>query len=185
MHEVLQHFARSLKHFVQSREYLEQRRLNQLLKDAQCAALSLKEEVNATEMLEYSLQLTSSRLRSISQWLLFDPSTHALARGMIDGGATHIDLEALGELVAKSEIDFRTLKSNIRSALQGHSQASIAQVLALFPAAQGLGSIVGYIALGSRYMATGRDVAKLCRGRATTIIYGVRVFRRFISYGSE
>jgi len=41
VHEVLQTFARSLKHFVQSREYLEQRRINQLLKEAQRAALLL------------------------------------------------------------------------------------------------------------------------------------------------
>jgi hypothetical protein len=55
VHEVLQTFARSLKHFVQSREYLEQRRLNHLLKDAQRAALSLKDEVRATETLQYTL----------------------------------------------------------------------------------------------------------------------------------
>ena len=49
VHEVLQHFARSLRHFVQSREYLEQRRFNHLLKDAQRAALSLKDEVQTTK----------------------------------------------------------------------------------------------------------------------------------------
>lgn len=35
VHDVLQHFARSLKGFVQSRAYLEQRRLHQVLKQAQ------------------------------------------------------------------------------------------------------------------------------------------------------
>lgn len=54
VHEALQTFARSLKHFVQSREYLEQRRVNQLLKEAQRAALSIKDEVKVTESLEYS-----------------------------------------------------------------------------------------------------------------------------------
>ena len=43
VHDVMQNFARSLKVFVQSREYLEQRRLNQLLKEAQRGALSLKD----------------------------------------------------------------------------------------------------------------------------------------------
>src|SRR5204863_6419807 len=57
VHEVLQHFARSLKHFVQSREYLEQRRFNQLLKDAQRVALSLKDEIRTTDTLEYTLSL--------------------------------------------------------------------------------------------------------------------------------
>jgi len=56
---------------VQSREYLEQRRLNQALREAQSVALSLKEDVKATELLGYTLQLSSSRVRSVSQWKLF------------------------------------------------------------------------------------------------------------------
>ncbi len=78
VHDVLQTFARSLKHFVQSREYLEQRRLNQLLNDAQRAALTIKDEIKATESLHYNLQLTSSRIRSISQWALHDPTLQAI-----------------------------------------------------------------------------------------------------------
>jgi hypothetical protein len=151
VHEVLQNFARSLKHFVQSREYLEQRRLNQLLKDAQRAALALKDEVKATETLQYTLELTSSRLRSHAQWELHDPSLQAVAGPMREGGVPAIDLESIGELVSQSEIDFRALKANIRSVLEQSSQASIADVLEEFPATQGLGSVVGLLALGSRH----------------------------------
>lgn len=151
VHEVLQSFARSLKHFVQSREYLEQRRLNQLLKDAQRAALVLKDEVRATEALQYTLELTSSRLQSLSQWILYDPSLQALPSQMTDGDAAPIDLESVGELVAQSEIDFRNLKANVRAVLEQRSQASIADVLDLFPAKQGLGSVIGLLALGSRH----------------------------------
>jgi len=155
VHEVLQHFARSLKNFVQSREYLEQRRLNQLLKDAQRAALALKEEVRATETLEYTLQLTSSRVRSLAQWVLYDPSTQAPGGGMVDGEAAPIDLDEVGELVAQSEIDFRLLKANIRSVLRERSQTSIGEVLTQYPATQGLGSVVGYMALGARHGVRG------------------------------
>jgi len=151
VHEVLQHFARSLKHFVQSREYLEQRRLNQLLKEGQRAALALKDEVKVTESLEYTLQLTSSRLRSVSQWVLHDPSLQAIPESMRHGEAPNIDLQMVGELMARSEIDFRTLKANVRATLLLQSQASIGEVLARFPATQGLGSVVGLVALGSRY----------------------------------
>ncbi len=151
VHEVLQTFARSLKHFVQSREYLEQQRLNQLLKDAQRAALALKDEVRATETLQFTLELTGSRLQSFSQWVLYDPSLQALPGQMVDGDAAPIDLESVGELVAQSEIDFRTLKANVRSVLKQRPQASIADVLEQFPASQGLGSIVGLLALGSRH----------------------------------
>jgi len=151
VHEVLQTFARSLKHFVQSREYLEQRRLNQLLNDAQRAALALKDEVKAAEALQYTLELTSCRLRSLSQWVLHDPSLQALPKGMQTGDASSMDLQSIGELVAQSEIDFRTLKANIRDMLETRSQISIRDVLEQYPAVQGLGSVVGLIALGSRH----------------------------------
>lgn len=151
VHDVLQSFARSLKHFVQSREYLEQRRLNQILREAQSAALSLKEHVRATEEIGYTLQLTSSRLRSHSQWVLYDPSLDTVDGGMKAGEVATIDLAAVGELIAQSEIDFRTLRANILAMLEDIPVASIAQVLDRFPATQGLGSVVGYVALGSRY----------------------------------
>jgi hypothetical protein len=57
----------------------------------------------------------------------------------------------VSELVAQSEIDFRTLKANVLAVLEQRSQASIAEVLEQFPAAQGLGSVVGLLALGSRH----------------------------------
>ncbi|MCY4472426.1 MAG: DUF3375 domain-containing protein [Kistimonas sp.] len=157
VHEVLQTFARSLKHFVQSREYLEQRRVNQLLKEAQGAALSIKDKVRVTESLEYSLELTSSRVRSLSQWVLYDPSLQAEPEAMREGEPAPIDLESVGELVAQSEIDFRTLKEHVCALLEQRDQASIGDVLELFPAEQGLGSVVGLLALGSRHGTRGES----------------------------
>ena len=158
VHEVLQSFARSLKHFVQSREFMEQRRLNQLLRRAQRAALALKDEVKATETLQYMLPLTSSRLKSLSQWVLHDPAQQALPGRMTEGEAAPIDLAAVGELVAQSEIDFRSLEDNVRAVLASRSQASIADVLAEFPARQGLGSVLGLLALGARHGITAQDL---------------------------
>ncbi len=151
VHEVLQTFARSLKHFVQSREYLEQRRINRLLKEAQRAALTIKNEVKATESLQYSLELTSSCLRSLSQWTLYDPSLQAEPEAMREGEPAPVDLDSVSELVAQSEIDFRTLQEHVHRLLEQRDQASIGEVLARFPASQGLGSVVGLLALGSRY----------------------------------
>lgn len=151
VHEVLQSFARSLKHFVQSREFMEQRRLNQLIRDAQRSALALKEEIKASDALNYTLELTSSKLSSLSQWLLHDPAQQALPGRMAAGADAAIDLETVGELVAQSEIDFRTLAANVQAVLAERTQASIADVLAAYPAAQGLGSVIGLLSLGSRY----------------------------------
>jgi len=151
VHEVLQNFARSLKHFVQSREYLEHRRVNQLLKDAMSAALVLKNEINVIETLKYSLALTSSRLRSVSQWVLYNPTLQALPTQMSEGDVSLINLDFVSQCVAQSEIDFRNLKENIRAILEMYSEASIADILGQFPATQGLGSIIGLLALASRH----------------------------------
>ncbi len=150
VHEVLQQFARSLKQFVQSREYMEQRRINRLIMEAQRAALALKDEIKATEKLDFQLRLTSGQIRSLAQWVPFDPSVHTMESGMPPGQAALIDLDSVAALVQQSEIDFRSLTDHILDCLKESSQVSIGVILDRFPAAQGLGSIVGYIALGSR-----------------------------------
>lgn len=161
VHKVFKTFASSLKHFVQSRDYLEQRRVSQLLKEAQRAALTVKNEVKATESLEYSLDLSSSSLRSLSQWVLYDPSLQAKPEAMCEGESPPIDLESFSELVAQSEIDFRTLKEHVSSLLEQRDQVSIGDVLEYFPASQGLGSVVGLLDLGSRHGIKGNSVEKV------------------------
>lgn len=151
VHEVLQAFARSLKHFVQSREYLEHRRVNKLIMEAQRAAIDIKNELKTTDSLEFHLELTSSNVRSVSQLVLYDPSLQAKPESMHEGDPPSINLESISELVAQSEINFRSLKEHVRSLLEQYGQASIADVLTHFPASQGLGSVVGLLALGSRH----------------------------------
>jgi hypothetical protein len=60
---------------------------------------------------------------------------------MLVGEVAPIHLESISELVAQSEIGFRTLKANILAVLEQQSQAAIAEVLAQFPALQGLGLV--------------------------------------------
>lgn len=164
VHEVLQGFARSLKHFVQSREYLEQRRLNNLLREAQRAALSIKDGVKLAEPLPYSLQLSTSRFHSLSQWILYDPARELPAAQIEDGDTAEVDLAVISQLVAESEIDFRALKEEIRLTLEHQSQASIGDVLSHFPAAQGLGSVVGLLSLASTHgvRAEGTELVSWC-----------------------
>jgi len=151
VHDVLQRFARSLKQFVQSREYLEQRRLTRLLREAQRGALEIKDRLRPADDIGHELDLTSSAIRSVSQLGLHDPSLDAVEAGIALAEPAAISLEAVGELVAHSEIDFRRLKQHIRAALGERDQISISAVLSRYPAEQGLGSVVGYLALGSRH----------------------------------
>jgi hypothetical protein len=151
VHEVLQHFARGLKQFVQSQEYREQRRMTRLLRIAQRRALTLKERVKPYQPIGEDLRLTSAALRSLSQFRLQDPSLDSLDAGILEAAASEISLESIGELVAHSEIDFRSLKAHVRALLAERPQVSVGDLLAAFPAEQGLGSLVGYIALGARH----------------------------------
>jgi hypothetical protein len=157
VHDVFQHLARSLKHFVASREYLEQRRLNEVVKAAQKAAIEVKDQVPTARPLSCWLDLTSSRVTSISQWFLYDPAMQAAPGAMADGEEFPIDLESIGDLVARSEIDFRSLKQNVCQLLEDAAHASIGDVLTRFPAKQGLGTVVGLLALGSRHGLVAQD----------------------------
>jgi len=151
VHDVIQQFARSLKTFVKSREFQEQRRLHALLKDAQHAALQARDKVRPNALIAYSLALTSSRVRSVSQWGLHDPSLSVTDTAMRDLEDSELDLETVEELVRQSEIDFRTLRQHLQALLATHSQVSIKEVLDAFPAEQGLGSVIGYVALGAKH----------------------------------
>lgn len=151
VHDTLQYFARSLKQFVQSREYLEQRRLNQLLKEAQRLALEIKDRVKPTDQIGHTLHLTSSKLRSLSQFRLHDPSRDRVEAGIPLADMAEISLETVSELVAHSEINFRKLEDCIRAILAIRDQVAIAEILDEHPADQGLGSVVGYLVLGSSH----------------------------------
>jgi len=148
VHDVLQHFGRSLKAFVRSREFLEQRRLNALIQKTLKDALGVKESVRANQPLAYQLTLTSSRIRSISQLILHDPSQRVVNAEMPNDEGSEIGLDEVAELLRASEIDLRALRANICVALLDASQVSIAELLGRFSAPQGLGSVIGYVALG-------------------------------------
>jgi hypothetical protein len=90
--------------------------------------------------------------------VLYDPSLQARPEAMREGESPPVDLKSVSELVAQSEIDFRTLKEHVYSLLEQREQASIGDVLEHFPAEQGLGSVVGLLALGSRHGIKGESV---------------------------
>ena len=151
VHEASRAFARSLKHFVQSREYLEQRRVNRLLKEAQRAARAVKDKIRANTPIDYTLTMTGIRARSLSQWALYDPAMQSAPQRMRPGDKPLLDLRSVSEMVVRSEIDFRALREHTRRVLETRQQATIGDVFAEYPATQGLGSVVGMLALGGRH----------------------------------
>lgn len=161
VHDVLQHFARSLKGFVQSHAYLEQRRLHQLLKQARAAALPLRDRVRSNADIDYTFMQSSARIDSLSRWRLHDPRASRVDGNMARADGAAITLDSVSELVAHSEIDFGALKRHVHAMLEEHAQCSVAEVLKCYPARQGLGSVVGYVALGSRHGMCVRERTEL------------------------
>ena len=104
--------------------------------------------MRASEPLSYQLTLTSSRIRSVSQLVLHDPTQRVINAEMPTDEGSEIDLDEVAALLRASEIDLRVLKANIRVALVDASQVSIVELLERFSAPQGLGSVIGYVALG-------------------------------------
>ncbi|KRG37893.1 hypothetical protein ARC20_15895 [Stenotrophomonas panacihumi] len=157
VHAVMQHFARSLRGFVQSRGYLEQRRLHQLLRQAQGEALQLRERLHATTQTGYTLALSGSRLRSLSQWRLHDPRSVRVDGRVQAAEVAAISLESVGDLVAQSEIDVRGLRRDLHELLGEHLRLSIGEALRHRPAVQGLGTVIGYLSLGTRHGVLSED----------------------------
>jgi len=151
VHEVLQTFSRSLRNFVQSREYQEQRRFNVVLRESQRHALAIKEHIRPNQDVGFSLWLPSAQLRSAAQWRLYDPADRAAPGGMEDAPESSMSLQDIASMVRNSEIDFGVLRRNIYERLQQSSVVGIEELLRVYPATQGLGSVVGYIHLALRH----------------------------------
>lgn len=122
-----------------------------MLKQAKAEALKLRGHVRSNQGIGYTLTLSSARLHSLSRWRLNDPRQNHVDGRVVRADGAMISLDSLGELVAQSEINFRTLKQRVRTVLAEQLQCSVGAVLQHFPAKQGLGSVVGYVALGSRH----------------------------------
>ena len=148
VHDVLDGFSRSLKQFVQKRDYQEKRRLTKILDSTHKQALHLKDVLRSFDDLGFQIELTGGVFRSVAQLELFDPEHSSYERVPMKDVVSDLSLQTITSMVESSEIDFRTLIEQILYLLDHSSQVSIADVLDIYPAQQGLGSVVGLISLG-------------------------------------
>jgi hypothetical protein len=80
------------------------------------------------------------------------------------GEASDMTLEAIGDMVRQSEIDFGTLRTNICMVLRRQSQVCVSELLLEFGAPQGLGSVIGYISLGTQHGEVSTEVDRIFWG---------------------
>lgn len=156
-------FARSLRSYVQSREYQEQRRLTKLLQTAKADALALRDQFRPEKPTGRSLKLSSATYRSIGKWKLHNPPLTITTGDLIEAAHAQISLEDVQSAVEQAEIDFRTLYANVREVLMQRSHISIGALLGAYPPAQGLGTVVGYLSMGVKHGEVARDRSERVR----------------------
>jgi hypothetical protein len=152
------HFRSSLTNYVKSTDYLEQRRLNALIKEAQRAALTVKNTVQPFLLIAFHLRMITSSLVSVSQLRMHDPDRKPYCGTMDDARSSDISLVDIRAMLELAEIDFAALRNDVAAVLATCDQATIADVLDMFPARQGLGSVLGLYDIGWRIGIPGNGV---------------------------
>ena len=161
VHDTTRRLAQGLRNFVESRQYLEEHRLNRLLTEAMRAGIDAADEQSPVRRTGIELSRTGFTPRSAGQMVLWDPVTYAPPPPVEDGTPPPLDLSAVGERIARSEINIRELRENVAGVLSRKDQASVGEVLEAHPAKQGLGSVVGLMELALRHGIPGSGTESL------------------------
>lgn len=149
--ESLTGFSRSLRRFVETQEYREHKRLADALSRAEQAGMQAMARVAPTRQIGRAIDLTSVTISSIGGWRLHNPANVRTPSEVSEHDSAELDLAALLQVVRLTEIDFDELQGNIDQALQERTTATVGEVLEMFPASQGLASVVGLLFLATRF----------------------------------
>ena len=145
---MMSRLAKSLRYFVQSREYQQNRRLTELINQTRrLALLAMQQKAISTYTPVLQVNETFASISSIGATSLFNPENAGDAQELTLQEQTDIDLMSLSERLSASEINYALLKKQIAECLSDRATVSLGEVLERFPARQGLASIVGMIHL--------------------------------------
>lgn len=150
IHGVVTAFARGLRRYVVSQDYQKDRVLRGLLLEALRRGRELVDVIPPHRHIGVDIDLSAVRMLSLGAIRLHNPA---------DFDATHVPVEThepepvnLAELKAiarMTEIDFDELTDHVNAALGEEGPLTVGQVLARFPASQGVASVVGLLTLAA------------------------------------
>lgn len=146
--------SRSLRHYVASEQFAEDRRMIELIRETRALASEAVEqsELSTIHAMETPLQRIGMNIHSVSSIELTNPGDEVVEGTTEVVEPQSINVEELLTAVRLSEIDMEELITSIRDTVESENgQATITQVLAKHPATQGLGSIVGLLHLGLKH----------------------------------
>lgn len=144
--------ARSLRHYVTTDEFAENRRMVQLLRETRHAAATAAQagEITSLNQMETPLVRIGMDVRSIAGLRLKNPGEERVQEEPTIVEERELDTEALIAQIRVSEIDFDELETAIDDILAEQTSATIAEVLHNTPASQGLASVVGLLYIAMR-----------------------------------
>ncbi|MDR0592936.1 MAG: DUF3375 domain-containing protein [Bifidobacteriaceae bacterium] len=151
IHHAMTALSRSLRRFVQSQDYKESSQVHALLLEAAKAAAAASPKVHLHDPTAFHLALPAVRLRSVSALRPHNPADSRVAEPPAPPeGAPPVDLAYLREAARASEIDMAELTASVRAVVAGRGAATIGEVLAEYPASQGVASVIGLMVLAER-----------------------------------
>ena len=145
--------ARSLRHYVSSEQFAEDRRMIELLREARGMAIDAAQasELKAFHRMDTPLQRIGMSIHSVSRIRLANPGREVVEEAPVAYQPGEDDAHALYELVRESEIYFEELHEAIRQTVSDSGPCTIAQVLQAHPPTQGLASVVGLVHIADQH----------------------------------
>ncbi len=148
IHQVMTSLSRSLRRFVQSEELAEDRRVNDLIRQALTEANAVfAAGTPPFRKMKTQLNLTSVPVTNFTGMRLHNPADSASAEEVQTVEAPEADLAALQQQVREAEIDREELVANVNAVLGEYGASTIGEVLRHYPATQGAASVVGLLVL--------------------------------------
>nr|WP_314744744.1 DUF3375 domain-containing protein [uncultured Corynebacterium sp.] len=139
--------SRSLRDYVRTQDFTENRRMLELLRETRALAGRTIEHQHLGPLVQLHTPLTQigMNIHSIDSLEMKNLGEEMVETLPVPLDEAHIDTEALFESVRASEIDFEELRSHITGSVDKRGQATIGDVLQDYPATQGLASVVGLL----------------------------------------
>lgn len=155
---VLKRLSGHLRRLVQSREYLKNRRLAELIDETRALALSLVKQYDIRGQ-ESVLGVHESKIEMVQpvECRLDDPEIVAKDESLDVARRVDVDLKELSDRINAAEINYPLLKRHLSEILQERTTVTIGQLLQKFPATQGLATAIGYMRLAQQAAVAGID----------------------------
>lgn len=150
---MITNLARSLRHYVTSEQFNEDRRMVELLRETRslAAKAAAATDLSPIHRMTTPLVRIGMPVHSVSALRLKNPGEEIVEDAPTAISPETADLDSLLELVRESEIDMEELIGAVSASVDKHGTATVSTVLGDHPATQGLASVVGLLYLGLRH----------------------------------